>query len=289
MADRIRRLELFSRLRVEGMLAGSGKSPLKGFAADFLQHRQYFPGDSLKYLDWRVFGKSERLFIREYEELTNTRVSIILDVSGSMSYGGASWTKHAFAVRVAAIFFYLAMLQRDSFSLSLFRERRVGYVPFGGGRQHLQRVFKALVEAAPAEGTDFELGLSECASTARRKGLTVAISDFMDEPEVVVKRLAQLRYRGSDVIAVQIHDPTELDLDFNAVTRFHDPESGQVIVVDPQLIVRQYRIAFEAHLCELKDACHRHNFAFVALPVSEEAYEAPVFSYLRRRVEGFTR
>ncbi|OPZ28117.1 MAG: VWA domain containing CoxE-like protein [Lentisphaerae bacterium ADurb.BinA184] len=288
LADRVRRLELFSRFRVEGLLSGTGKSPFKGFTADFLQHRQYFPGDPLKHLDWRVYGKSERLFIREYEELTNTRLTVVLDVSGSMSHTGASWSKHEFAIRAAAIVTYLAMAQRDSFSLALFREGRAGHVPFGGGRQHLRRVFAALLDTPPRDGTDFSRGLAEATSTVRHRGLTMVFSDFMDDPEAVVRRLAQLRYRGHDVIAAQVHDPSEQELDFNSVTRFHDPEGPTVLVVDPQLIQRQYRLAFETHLAALKGACHRHGFEFIALPVGD-AFEVPVFTYLQRRLERFTR
>lgn len=287
LADRIRRLEIFSRFRVEGMLHGSDKSPFKGVTSDFLQHRQYFPGDNLKYLDWRVYGKSERLFIREYEELTNVRVSVVLDISGSMDYRASSMTKHEFAIRSTAILLYLAMIHQDSFSLTTFRTDRTGHVPFGSGKVHLLRAFHTLLNTSPAEGTDFVRGLGGATAGIRRRGLTVVFSDFMDDPETIVKVLARLRYQRSDVIAMQVYDPSERELDFNTITRFHDPEGPEVVVVDPQLIQRQYRAAFDEHMVNLKAACRRHGFEHVALPVCDD-YDVPVLEYIRHRMEMFS-
>ena len=286
--DRIRQLELFSRFRVEGTLGGLDKSPFKGFTSDFLQHRQYTAGDPLKHLDWRVYGKSERLFIREYEELTNARISVVLDVSGSMGYrGGSALTKHEFALRAAAIVLYLALMHHDAFSVVTFRTDRVSHVPFGSGRNHLMRAFRLLLDAEPAEGTDFERGLGNATAPIRRKGLTVVLSDFMDNPEAIVKRLARLRFQGSDIITMQVYDPSERELDFNSITRFHDPEGAEVVVVDPQLVQRQYRQAFDAHLLAMKEACRRHGFEHVALPVCDQ-YDVPVLEYVRRRMELFS-
>lgn len=287
LVDRIRQLELFSRLRVEGTLSGLDKSPFKGFTSDFLQHRQYYAGDPLKYLDWRVFGKTERLMIREYEELTNARIAVVLDLSGSMGYAAASMTKHEFAIRTAAILLYLALIHRDGFSLTTFRTDSVDRVPFGSGKPHLMRAFRVLLEAAPAGGTDFDHGLGNATAGIRRRGLTVVLSDFMDHPELIVKRLARLRHQGGDVIAMQIYDPSERELDFNTITRFHDPEGEDILVVDPQLVQRQYRQAFDAHLVNLKAACLRHGFDHVALPVGDQ-YEVPVLEYIHHRMELFS-
>ena len=286
LADRIRQLEIFSRFRVEGILHGLDKSPFKGVTSDFLQHRQYFPGDNLKYLDWRVYGKSERLVIREYEELTNVRVSVILDISGSMNYRGSSMTKHEFAIRSIAILLYLAMIHQDSFSVTTFRTGCVDRVPFGGGKIHLLRAFHHLLSTAPAEGTDFVRGLGGATAGSRRRGLTIVLSDFMDDPEIIMKVLARVRYQGSDVISMQVYDPSERELDFNSITRFHDPEGPEVLVVDPQLIQRQYRVAFDEHIVNLRTACQRHGFEHVALPVCDQ-YDVPVLEYIRHRMEMF--
>jgi uncharacterized protein (DUF58 family) len=285
LADRIRELELFSRLRVQGALQGSNPSTLKGHTADFRQHRQYYPGDTLKYLDWRVLGKTGRLFIREYDELTNAQVTVVLDVSGSMSTGGrgtGASSKHAFAVRNAAIILYAACLQRDQFSLALFRDDRLMHLPFRSGRNHLRRAFAALLEPEAAGATDFVQGLGNSTAHVRRRGMTVALSDFMDDPATIARQLASLRYRGSDVLALQVFDPAEADIDFSSVTRFHDPETGTVLVMDPTLVRREYRAAFEAHQAEMRDACRQRGFDHALLPVGED-FERPLTAYLRWR------
>ena len=286
LLDRIRNLELFSRFRVEGVLNGLNKSPFKGFSTDFVQHRQYHPGDPLRYLDWRLLGKTDKLFIRQFEEHTNARISVILDVSGSMGFKSESMSKHEFAVRTAAILFFLASVHRDSFSFSSFRTALVNQVPFGSGQGHLHRVLSALLEQSPAGGTDFQNGLDKSTAHIRRRGLTVVLSDFMDDPDIFVKRLSHLRFKGSDVIVMQVYDPAECELDFTTVTRFHDPEGPEVLVVDPPLLQKQYRQAFNEHMVNIKDACRHHGFEHVALPVGDD-YHVPILEFIHWRMERF--
>jgi uncharacterized protein (DUF58 family) len=286
LLDRIRRLELFSRFRVEGVLNGLNRSPFKGFSTDFVQHRQYHPGDHLKYLDWRLLAKTEKLYIRQFEEHTNARISVILDVSGSMGTRDQSMTKYEFAQRTAAILFFLALTHRDSFSFSSFRTSLVGHVPFGSGAGHLHRTLAALLENKPADGTDFTTGLDRSTDHIRRRGLTVVLSDFMDDPEIFVKRLSRLRFKGSDVVAMQVYDPSEREFDFTTVTRFHDPEGPEVLVVDPTLIRRQYQEAFDAHIVRIKAACRHHGFEHVALPVGDD-YHVPILEFIHWRMERF--
>lgn len=286
LADRVRALEVFANLRVQGFLQGANASTLKGFTADFLQHRQYHPGDNLKYLDWRVYAKSGRLCVREYEELTNSQLTVVLDVSGSMEAGGTGrFTKHDFAVRNAAVLLTLACQQQDQFSLAFFRDGRVSHLPFRSGRGHLARALAALLEPEASGGTDFLRGLAESTAHVRRRGLVAVLSDFMDDPDVICRQLASLRHRQRDVIALQVYDPREADLDFNAVTRFHDPETGEVLVVDPVLVRREYRRCFEAHIEALREGCRRHGFDHAALPVGD-AYELPLAAYLRSRLHA---
>jgi len=289
LMDRVRQLELFSRFRVESFLAGPNKSPFKGFTSDFLQHRQYFRGDSLRFLDWRVYGKSGKFFIRQFEEQTNARISVILDVSNSMAYKSpdAMLSKHDFAIRCAAMIFYLASLHKDSFSLTLFNTRMSRRTPFGGSRSHLHRMLRVLVECAPGGATDFPAALQEAASFIRRKGLTVVLSDFMDNPEHIVRVISRLRFEGSDVIAMQVYDPAEREIDFNSVTRFHDLESEDILVLDPLLFRREYQREFDEHQASMKDACRRHGFDHVVLPVCDE-YDVPLLEYVRRRMELFS-
>ena len=283
--EQVRQLELFSRFRVEGFLHALSKSPLKGFSSDFLQHRQYYPGDNLKYLDWRAYGKSERLFTKEFEEETNLRLSVLLDVSNSMTHRGASaLSKHAFAIRCAAVLFHLAVLQRDSFCFAAFNVARKAYVPFGTGQQHLRRTLRALLDTQAGGGTEFPQALQESTLSLRRRGLTIVLSDFMDDPERIVPSLARLHHRGSDVIAMQVFDPSERELDFANIVRFHDLEGSQIIVVDPTVLRKQYQREFDAHQLALKQACRRSGFDHIALAVCDD-YQVPLMACLRGRME----
>lgn len=289
LVDRIRQLELFSRFRVESFMTGPNKSPFKGFTSDFLQHRQYFRGDSLKHLDWRVYGKTGKFYIRMYEELTNARVSVILDTSNSMAYKGpdATLSKHDFAVRAAALIAYLAFLHKDSFALTIFDTRATVTTPFSSGRKHLHRALRNLLEATPDGGSDFSAGLTEATAPIRKKGLTIMLSDCMGNPEEIVRVMSRLRYSGSDVIAMQIYDPSEREFDFNSVTRFHDLESQEILVLDPLILRREYQQTFDQHQLEMKTACQKHGFDHVLLPVCDE-YDVPLLEYVRKRMEMFS-
>lgn len=285
--DRVRMLELFSRFRVEGILNGNNLSPYKGFTADFLQHRQYFKGDSLKYLDWRVYGKTEKLYIREYEELTNARISFVLDISNSMSFKGKTeLSKLDFAIRCIALMCYIAFMHKDSFSLICFNTKMTSRIPFGSGKKHLHRILRTLIKIAAEGETDFLPALRDATSQVRHKGLTVFMSDFMDDPERIVPSISRLRYQGSDVIAMQIEDITERELDFVNVTRFHDLEGPDIISIDPILIKEEYQKEYENHQIEMKKECQKHGFEYTSLQLDDE-FEVPLLEYLRKRMELF--
>ena len=287
VVERVRQLELFSRFRVEGLLNGQNVSPFKGFTADFLQHRPYQPGDPIKHLDWRVFGKTERLYTREYEELTNVQVSLVLDVSNSMAFGEGALTKHAFSVRCAALLAYLSFLGHDSVSLTFFSETRTARLGFGSGKRHMQRLFAMLEESTPSGGTDFPAGLRSATALTVRKGLTVVFSDCMDDSERIAKTLARLRLEGSDVIVFQVFTPAERDFPFNVLTRFHDMEGADVLAVDAPLMRREYRELFARHEAEMHEACLRRGFDHAALAVEDE-YDVPILAYVRRRMALLT-
>jgi len=289
LIDRVRQLELFSRFRVDSFLAGANKSPLRGFTSDFLQHRQYFRGDSLKHLDWRLYGRTGKFHVRQYEELTNASITVILDVSNSMAFRAseAAFSKHDFAVRCAALIFYLALLHRDSFSLALFNTRLAERVPPGSGHTHLRRILCLLAGSTPGGATDFTAGIQAAAAHVRRKGLTVLLSDCMGDPEQIMRVVSRLRHEGSDVIAMQVFEPAERELDFSSITRFHDLESEEVLVFDPVLLRREYQRQFVLHQAEMKDACRRHGFDHVTLPVCTE-FDVPILEYIRRRMELFS-
>ncbi len=284
LVDRLRRLELFSRNRVVGNRTGDNASPLRGFSSDFLQHRQYFAGDSLRYLDWRVLAKSDRLVVKQFEELTNAPLYVLLDGSGSMGYAGVSYSKLEYAIRCAAILFYLMHLQQDTFGLWVFSEKVADRVPSGGSRRHLRHIFERLVSVQAAGETNFEGCLRQVEMQATRKGIVVVLSDFMAPPERLAKAMGRLRLRGHDLLVFHITDPTERQLDYVDFTRFRDLENGEVLGADPLTIGEEYTRQFDLHQLKLREECLAHGLDFVALPVSDD-FETPMGDFLRHRME----
>lgn len=286
LLERIRQLELFSRFRVEGALAGLHTSPFKGFSTDFLQHRQYFRGDHLKHIDWRVFARTGRYYVRQYEELCHARISVLLDTSASMAYRApdAAYSKHEVAVRCAALLCSLALMHGDSVALTCFDTQVRVRTPYGKSRPHLHRILRILAESAPCGGTDFPAALREATAPIRHKGLTIVLSDCMDAPEQLIRQVSRLRFDGSDVILMQIFDPFERELDFDSVTQFHDLESEEIMVVDPLIMRKDYQREFDAHQADMKSACRRHGFDHMLLPIGDP-YEVALFEYLRGRME----
>jgi len=282
LVERIKQLELFSRLRVEGSRAGENRSPHVGFSTDFVQHRQYFPGDNLRDLDWRALARTDRLVVKQFEELTNAEMTVVLDVSGSMAFAGQGMSKLEFAVRCAGILAYLMYVQGDSYALTLFGESAADHVARGSGRRHLRRVFEKLVAAAPRGETRFAECLRQVGARLTRKGLVLVLSDFMADPEPLAKALGRLRMRGNDVIAFQIFEPDEREMDFVDFTRFRDLEDGAVLAADPLLIQAEYRRQFDRHQLMLKEHCLAHAVDHVVLPVADE-YDEVIGDYLRRR------
>ena len=282
VAERVKQLELFCRLRVEGSRSGENKSKLVGFSTDFAQHRQYFPGDNLRYLDWRALARTDRLVVKQHEDLTNAEMAVLLDASGSMGFAGQGLSKVDFAVRCAAILTYLMYLQGDSFSLYLFSESTADRVPRGSGRRHLLRVFEKLVAARPGGETRFAECFREVEARLTRKGLVAVLSDFMAEPEPIARSLGRLRMRGHDVIAFQVFDPDEREMDFVDLTRFRDLEDGSILAADPLLIQAEYRRQFDQHQLMIKEGCLAHAVDHVVLPVADE-FDKVIGDYLQRR------
>lgn len=282
-AERVKRLELFSRFRVQGVRLGENRSTLTGFSTEFRQHREYVPGDNLKFLDWRVYAKSNRLVIRQQEQHTNADVGLALDTSGSMGFAGESMSKHEFGIRCAGMLAYLMFLQRDTFTYLPFRAGLGQRVPPGSSRRHLGRVFERMVTTSAEGETDFKRSLRGIETRFRRRGLVLVFSDFMDDPQEVAHALGRLRLRGHDVIAFQVYDPLEHELDYVDFTQFRDLEDGSTRGVDPQLLRDAYRKQFEAHQTEMKEACLAHGIAHTLLPVSDD-YEAVLGDYVRHRM-----
>lgn len=266
---RVKHLEFFARTRVEGFLTGANRSRMKGVSPEFLQHRKYMPGDDLRRLDWRVFGRTNRLVTREFEEFTNLDVVLALDFSGSMGYGLTPMSKMDFALHCAALLAYLLHLRHDRFALAACTDVVGSYLPLGSGRKHLAAIFRQLA-SLPIDG---ETRLERCATQLlqrlKRRSSIVIFSDCYEDPEPLTSAVGQLALRGHDVILYQVVHESEKELNFTGFTLFRDLETGQIDAADPLEIAAAYRDVVAEHRRELETGAARFGVEFRQVTVTE--------------------
>ncbi len=243
--DLMRRLDhlaLGSRWAAEGGRAGKHRSPLKGASVEFADHRNYVQGDSLRHMDWKVYGRSERFYLKQYQEETSLRTHVVLDASASMSYShqGRS-TKFAYARTLAAAFAYLMEHQQDAVGLVVYDDEVRELLPAKNGMRHTRQFLERLEAHQPRGRTDTHKALHALAAGISRRGLVVMLSDLLDDPDAIHTAIAHFRRRGNDVLLVQILDPAELDLPFDDVSDFIDLETDERLEVDPVALRGAYR------------------------------------------------
>ena len=245
---RITSLELRARTVVEGFLSGLHRSPLKGFSVEFAEYRPYLPGDDLSTIDWKVFARTDRHFVKQYEEETNLRAYLILDVSASMSYGTGPLTKLEYGSCLAASLAYLLKRQRDSAGLTTFDDRIRTLLPPSSRPGHLRAMLHALGTQVPGASTETGRLLHRLADVIAKRGLVVLISDLLDDPDRVIDGLRHLRFRGSDVLVFQVLDRAELTFPFEGSATFRDVESDERVITETAAARAGYLAALEAHL-----------------------------------------
>ena len=237
--SRIGSMELKARMVVEGFLAGLHQSPFKGFSVEFAEYRQYMPGDDLSTIDWKVYARSDRYYVKKFEEETNLDCYLLLDISGSMGYASKGISKLEYGSYVAASLAYLMQRQRDAVGLISFDRRVVDRLPVSARPGHLRTLLVMLDRLRLGEGSDVSKPLHDLADALARRGMAVLISDLLDEPEQIIKGLKHLRYRGSDVIVFHVLDHDELTFPFERATRFRDMETDDEVLAVPP-VVREY-------------------------------------------------
>lgn len=242
---RIGSLELKARTIVEGFLSGLHRSPLKGFSVEFAEYRQYLPGDDLSTMDWKVFARTDRHYVKKSEEETNLRGYLLLDVSASMTYGSGAMTKLEYGSCLAASLAYLMNRQRDAVGLVTFDEEILHMTPPSIRPGHLRALLLALDRIQPGQRTDAGRPLHQLADAMARRGLVVLISDLLDEPARVIDGLRHFRFRGSDVLVFHVLDPAERTFPFERPVRFRDLESGDEIVAAPDAVRAHYLAELE--------------------------------------------
>ncbi|MGH7720867.1 MAG: DUF58 domain-containing protein [Gemmatimonadaceae bacterium] len=279
---RIGNLELVARVVVEGFINGLHRSPHLGLSMDFAEHRAYMPGDDIRRIDWRVFGRSERFYVKEFEADTNTNFAVLLDVSRSMTFSspGAGLSKLDYGRCLAACLAYFSHRQRDRVGLVTFGDDVVDYVP--PSAKHLPIVLHTLDRLTPADQGGLEKPFRKIAENFRRRSILLVISDLYEEPEAILGALNHLRNKGNDLIVMQVLDPAELEFPFDEAANFEDLESGVAIPVVPDYLRDQYRALMAAHTSGVSRLLGQNNIDYALFDTSRPLDHA-LFSYLSRR------
>lgn len=280
-------LAIRSRHVASGAQSGGHKSPFKGQSVEFADRRIYTKGDNLRDLDWKVFGRTERYYIRQYEEETSLRVNVIIDASASMAYSGAPGrlTKYAYACRVAAALGYIVSKQQDGLGLTIYDHTVREMVPARGGPRHLRLFMERLAAHEPKDVTDTGKALHALAEMLSRRGLVVLMSDCFDDPEAIFHSLAHFRKKMHDVILLQVLDPVELELSIDRVAEFIDLETGEKLEIDPTQVRIAYKEELQKFIDQVREKCSAMNVDY-RLVSTGEPYEDFVHEYLsdRRRM-----
>lgn len=254
---RIRNLELRARAVVEGFLSGLHRSPYHGFSVEFTEYRQYVPGDDTRFLDWRRLARSDRYYIKRFEDETNLRCWLLVDLSRSMGFKSLEYDKATYAKTVAATIAYFLSQQRDAVGLITFDAALRDYLPARYRPGHLHRFMISLERALAGTSTDLAAPLEQIAKLANKRGLVVLISDLLAPVEALEKQLGYVRSRGHEVVVLRVLDPAEVDFSFDKAALFNDLETGRDLFVDPQLVREGYVRKFQAHREALTQACTR--------------------------------
>ena len=280
---RIKSLEVRARVVVEGFFKGIHKSPFHGFSVEFSEYREYTPGDDPRYLDWKLFARSDRYYVKRFEDETNLRCHLVLDTSRSMGYGTIGYSKIEYARTAAATVAYFLATQRDAVGLVTFEDRIVEYLPARYRPGHLRRIF-AILEREPAGlATDLAGPIEELAATVRKRGLIILLSDLLADASMLKTRLGYLRSRGHDVVVLRILDPAEIGFDFATPAMFRDVESGRELYIDPAQARAEYRRRFDAHAAEIQRACVDLGIEFESI-TTDRPLELVLFDLLRGRM-----
>lgn len=281
--SRISRLELRARHVVEGFLSGLHRSPYFGQSVEFVQHREYVPGDDYRRIDWKVWSKTDKYYIKQYEEDTNLRTTLLVDLSESMQFGSGAMTKFDYGCTVAAAISYLLLRQQDAVGMVTFDEGIRTRVPFRSKRNHLHAILAALDSGNPERKTDMLEILRRTAEERVQRGMVVIISDLFVPREGLFRGLQMLRHRGHDVLIFHILDDQELDFNFTGTTKFEGMESTGEVVCDPRSLREGYQRAMQTFLEEVRVHCSKNTIDYQTIRTSENL-DAVLAHYMNHRI-----
>jgi uncharacterized protein (DUF58 family) len=280
--ERIKRLDVRARQVVEGFITGQHRSPFNGFAIEFAGHREYAPGDELKHIDWKVWSKTDRLYIKEYEEETNLKATMVVDASKSMAYGPKNWTKFDCASTAAASIAHLLQAQQDSVGLVTFNTKVDKVFPPSSRRNQLKQMVHELEELQPDEKTDVGDAFLQIAQQVKQRGIIAFFSDLLVDVEVLKKSLEQFRVRRHEVIVFHVMDNDEINFPFDENTRFLGMESTDEVQADPRALKKAYLEIVNKYLKDVKKACDGMGVDY-ALVNTKEPLDAVLARYLAFR------
>jgi len=264
--QQIQRLDLKARFIVEGFLAGLHSSPFQGFSVEFSEHRKYTAGDDIRQIDWNVYAKTDRFYIKKFEAETNLECYLLVDCSASMGYAtGGRMTKMDYSICLAAAMGYMMVHQQDSVGLVTFDEKIRSFLPPKCSLSHLMNLLATLARTKPSACTNLAAAMHEAAERIRKRGLIILLSDLLAEQADVIDAMHHLRFRGHDLIIFQVLDHSEVAFDFDGQTRFEEPESGDHVDADPQAIRAAYQAELREFIDEYRRQCQSVRADFVTV------------------------
>ncbi len=276
-------MELRARLVVEGFITGLHKSPYHGFSVEFAEHRQYMPGDEIKHIDWKIYGKTDRYYIKQYEEETNLKSYIILDASRSMDYASpGNIRKIEYASYLAASLAYMMVKQQDAVGLAIFDEAVTSYLPPHATKGYLRQILIALQRLQASKRTGAGRSLHQVADRIKRRGLVIVVSDLFDKPEEVIGALKHFRHKKNEVIVMHVLDPMERSFAFGGDAMFKDMETSEQMMTQPWQIQKAYQRAMVEYLDHYKRECRENSIDYVLLD-TKTPFDQAMVEYLSKR------
>lgn len=267
-------LELVAKTVVDGFIAGMHKSPDFGFSQEFAEYRSYTPGDDLRHVDWNVFARSERMYLKRYKGETNTQLMVLLDASASMGFSSGNISKLDYGRFLAASLCYFAHLQRDAAGLTVFDDEVRNYIQPSGRQGQLMRLLHGIEKATPGTRTDFAKPFFHFQNFHQRRGIAAVISDFYADPDLVAKTIEPLRHRGNDVVLFHVLDPREVAPKFDGPTLLVDMETNESLEVSPDYARREYREKIDAHVAALRSHAQRAGLDYMLINTARPLDEA---------------
>ena len=275
-------ISMKAKMVVEGYIIGQHRSPYHGFSVEFAEHRSYEPGDEIRHIDWKLYGKTNRLYVKRYEEETNLRAHLILDTSKSMAYTSGGVSKLEYGSYLLAALSYLMIRQQDAAGVVLFDEDIKTFIPPKSIPSHLNTLLNTLDIKAPGEDTKIEPVLHEMAERIKKRGLVIIISDLFDDPENIMNGLKHFRHSKQEVILFHILDRNELEFDFNSRTKFVDMESGEELTTDPWHVKNEYKNLIKGLQDYYKSECRLNLIDYVPL-FTDDSLDKGLSEYFNKR------